>query len=109
MINAKYDMMNEDPEKGMMKMTVGEAIQRMIRISKLNQTKLALKLGKSPTNIGGYLRTGDGIKLKNLMAIADVCDYDIILVRKGTILPFGVLKLERDTVTELPRNAEDAE
>ena len=43
------------------------------------------------------------------MAIADVCDYDIILVRKGTILPFGVLKLERDTVTELPRNAEDAE
>jgi len=87
-------------------MTVAEAIRRMIRVMKISQAKLAEKAGKSPANISAYIRSGDGIKLRNLMSIADACDYDIVLVRKGTRLPYGVLKLEQDSAEVQPAEAE---
>ena len=81
-------------------MTVSEAIKRMLRVTKFTQAKLAEKIGKQPVSVSSFLRISEGIKVKNLMAIADACDYDLVLVRKGTRLPYGVLKLEHDPVAE---------
>ena len=64
-------------------MTVVEAVKQMIKSKKMTQTDVADRIGKNQASVAMYLKSGEGMKLENLMKLADVCGYAVVLEEKS--------------------------
>lgn len=64
-------------------MTVKECLKGMMRDRSLTQEGLAERVGKKQSNIAMYLLHSEGIRIDNLMMLANACDYRIELVDNG--------------------------
>ena len=64
-------------------MKVVEAVKQMIKSKKMTQTDVAERIGKNQASVAMYLKSGEGMKLENLMKLADVCGYAVVLEEKS--------------------------
>lgn len=64
-------------------MKIGEAIKRMIKAKGLTQSELAERIGRKQTNVAMYIRSEEGIKLENLMKMAEACGYAVVIEDKS--------------------------
>lgn len=61
-------------------MGITEALKVMFKSKGYTQGDIAEKIGKKQNSVAMYLKTGEGMRVDNLMKLADVCGYDVVLV-----------------------------
>lgn len=64
-------------------MKVSEALKSMMKQKKMTQSEVAERMGKNQNSVAMYLKNADSMRLDNLMRMADVCGYDIVLVDRN--------------------------
>lgn len=64
-------------------MKVSDALKAMMKSRHMTQTDVAEKIGKNQNSVAMYLRNADSMRLDNLMKMANVCGYDVVLVGRG--------------------------
>lgn len=64
-------------------MGIAEALKVMFKSKGYTQGDIAEKIGKKQNSVAMYLKTGEGMRVDNLMKLADACGYDVVLVDRG--------------------------
>ena len=65
-----------------MKMGVAETIKKMMKSKKITQTEVAERIGKTQASVAMYLKNANGLRVDNLMNVADACGFDLALVNR---------------------------
>ena len=65
-----------------MKMGVAETIKKMMKSKKITQTEVAERIGKTQASVAMYLKNANGMRVDNLMNVADACGFDLALVNR---------------------------
>lgn len=61
-------------------MSIDEAVKRAMKSKKLTQTWLSSEIGTGQSNISMWLKSGVGMRVENLLRIANACGFDLVLV-----------------------------
>ena len=61
-------------------MKVDEAVKKAMKSKKITQMELASLLGTGQSNISMWLKSGLGIRMENLLRIANACGFDLVLM-----------------------------
>ena len=63
--------------------TVADAVKAILKSRKTTQMELADKLGTKQNNIAMFLKNNYGMKVENMLRMANACDYDVVLVDRS--------------------------
>lgn len=73
-------------------MNVSEALRTLFSQNGLTQSSVAAKMGVSQPAIASVLSVGNP-QTRILVRMLDICDYELVAIPKGEVVPEGSLKL----------------
>ena len=64
-------------------MKVSEAIKTAMKKKKITQTEMANQLGTGQSNLSMWMRSESGMRVENVIRMANACGYDLVLVDRS--------------------------
>jgi len=78
-------------------MKVSEAIKMAMKKKKITQTEMANQLGTGQSNLSMWMRSESGMRVENVIRMANACGYDLVLVDRSDVKNAFVIG-ERDEI-----------